>query len=186
MLGDLISLQAHNDPLLAHQQHLFGIAKDAQTDEGIPMATELEGAASLPGPGLQGELFHGHPFAAAVGRGHQHPRRRLDLTPPRQHVHPDHLITLPQGHGPDAAGCAAHGTQLVVVDPHVNGHPRPGANQHTVFYPRQADPAEGVTGFQADGNQPVGANVGEGTKGGALDEPRLGQHEQMPIFAEVR
>ena len=158
---------------------------------------------------MQAELIHRHPLTQTTGRSHQHPGAlarphligqfsgqfaiavivcdRCGIGHPisqlgRQHIHAHQLIAAAQIHGPHAPGRAAQGTQFTVIEAEVDRHALERTDQHAVARQGQAHPGEGIALLQGNGNQPIGANVGEGRQPGALDVATAGEHHQHAVF----
>ena len=154
---------------------------------------------------LQPELIHRHPLAQAAGGSHQHPGTlagghlfslvvrgvipyagagHLVGQLGGQHIHAHQLVAGAQVHGTHAAGRAAQGPQLLIGEPEVDRHAVARSDQDAVAGQGQPHPGEGIALHQIDGNQAIGANVGEGREAGSLDRAATGEHHQHGVFSK--
>ena len=161
LLGNRVRLHAHDHAPFAHQQQLLACPQHLQAHEHIAVSAEFDRPQPHAGPLLQPELIHRYPFAEAAGAGHQHPRslagghvvalllQHITAGHPigqlrRQHIHAHQAVARPEVHGAHPPGGAAQGTQFLIAQPEVDGHPLHRANQHAVSRQGQSNPPEGI------------------------------------------
>ena len=173
-------MQPHNHAALTDQQQLFFGAHHAQAHQRIAITAELDATQAQASAALQTELINGNPLAQATGGGHQNPRsitagRLLSLaiaglTSGRdaigqlsgEHIHAHQAVAIAQRHGSHTASRAAQGSQILIVDAEMDRHAVDRADQHAVASTGQTNPTQGISFLEVDGNQAVGADVGEG------------------------
>ncbi len=114
---------------------------------------------------------------ALLGHHQQLPGRLHDL-------HADDLVAGAQPDAGHAARVAAHRPHLLLVE--AGSLALPGGEDDVVLAVGQADPAQLVAVHQADGDQPVGADLGVLGQRGLLDHSALGGHDHVVVGLELR